>query len=243
MITEVPAQKVPKLKLPEYVVDKKLGDITPPWPCYHSFLMFVGKSRSGKSSLLTAILTHRKIYKKKFHNIIICIPMHCFTSMAEESNPFLDLDDEKIYHDFNIDVLDSIYHQILGYASEKENTLLIIDDFASQMKDANLLRTLLMMINNRRHMYMSIFVSVQTYKSVPMALRKTVNVCVLFKINNKAEIKAIYDEIILDMTYDQFIELLNYCFDKPHEYLVVDRDNNLYYKKFNQLIINNNNNK
>ena len=32
------------------------------------------------------------------------------------------------------------------------------------------------------------------------------------------------------MIYDQFIKLLNYRFDKPHEYLVVDRDNNLYYK-------------
>ena len=111
------------------------------------------------------------------------------------------------------------------------------------MKDANLLRTLLMMINNIRHMYMSIFVSVQTYKSVPMALRKTVNVCVLFKINNKAEIKAIYDEIILDMSYDQFIELLNYCFDKPHEYLVINRDNNTYWKKFDRIIIHNNDNK
>ena len=46
--------------------------------------------------------------------------MHSFTSMAEDSNPFLDLDEEKIYHDFNIDVLDSIYNQILGYASEKK---------------------------------------------------------------------------------------------------------------------------
>ena len=43
------------------------------------------------------------------------------------------------------------------------------------------------------------------------------------------------------MTYDQFIELLNYCFDRPHKYLVVDQDNNLYCKNFNQLIINNNN--
>ena len=100
-----------------------------------------------------------------------------------------------------------------------------------------------MMINNCRHMSVSIFVSVQTYKSVPMSVRKTLNVCVLFKINNKAEIKAIYDEIILEMTYDQFVELLNYCFDKPHEYLVVDRDNNTYYKKFNQLIIHNTDNK
>ena len=128
--------------------------------------------------------------------------MHSFTNMAKDSNPFLDLDDEKIYHDFNIDVLDSIYHQILGYASEKENTLLIIDDFASQMKDANLLRLLLMMVNNRRHAFLTIWTSIQTYKSVPLGLRKTCNVCVLFKINNKAEIKAIYDEITLEMPYD-----------------------------------------
>ena len=85
--------------------------------------MFVRKSKSGKSSLLTALLTHRKIYKKKFKNIIICIPMHSFTSMAEDSNPFLHPDEEKIYHEFNIGVLDSIYHQVLHYASEKENTL------------------------------------------------------------------------------------------------------------------------
>ena len=54
MITEIPAQKTPKLKIPEYVIDNKLGDITPPWPCYHYVVMIVGKSESGKSSLLTA---------------------------------------------------------------------------------------------------------------------------------------------------------------------------------------------
>ena len=53
--------------------------------------------------------------------------MHSFTSMTKDSNPFLDLDDEKIYHDFYIamDLLDSIYHQILVYASENEITLYI----------------------------------------------------------------------------------------------------------------------
>ena len=88
MITEIPAQKIPKLKLPEYVIYNKLGNITPPWPSYHSFLMFVGKSKSGKSSLLTALLTHHQLYKKNVENIIICIPIYSFTSMAEDSNPF-----------------------------------------------------------------------------------------------------------------------------------------------------------
>ena len=51
--------EIPKLKLPEYFIENK-----------HSFLMFVGKSKSGKSSLLTALLTHCKIYKKKFESIL-----------------------------------------------------------------------------------------------------------------------------------------------------------------------------
>ena len=85
-----------------------------------------------------------------------------------------------------------------------------------------------MCIQNRHHMFLTIWASIQTYKSEPLGLRKTCNVCLLFKINNKAEIKAIYNELILDITYDQFIKLLNYCFDKPHEYLVVDPDNNFY---------------
>ena len=41
MITEIQAQKIPKLKLPEYIIDNKLGDITQPWPAYHSFIMNV----------------------------------------------------------------------------------------------------------------------------------------------------------------------------------------------------------
>ena len=111
------------------------------------------------------------------------------------------------------------------------------------MKDANLLRLLLMMINNHRHLFASIFVSVQTYKLVPLGLRRTVNGCVLFKINNNAEIKSMYDEIILDISYDQFIELLNYCFNKSHEYLVINRDNYTYWKKFDRIIIHNTDNK
>ena len=35
---------------------------------------------------------------------------------------------------------------------------------------------------------------------------------------------------------------MGYAFDKQYNWLLIDRDNNTYYKKFNQLIINNNNN-
>ena len=51
-----------------------------------------------------------------------------------------------------------------------------------------------------------------------------------------------YEEMITGMSYEEFLEMLGYVFDKQYNWLVVDRDNNLYYKKFNLLIINNNNN-
>ena len=62
-------------------------------------------------------------------------------------------------------------------------------------------------------MLKSIFVSVQTDKSVPLGFKsETCNVCVLFKITN-TDVVAI-----------------------------VDRDNNLFFKRFSQLIIKNNEN-
>ena len=48
------------------------------------------------------------------------------------------------------------------------------------------------------------------------------------------------DDVLKIFVNPDNVQIPNYCFNKPHEYLVVDRDNNTYYKKFNQLIINNN---
>ena len=158
-------------------------------------MVFCGKSRSGKSSLITSILTNRRIYRNAFHNVIICIPKHSFSSMSEKDNPFLALDKEKVYHDFNYDVLDHIYNQIVTYACEEEDTLLLIDDYASELKNGDLLKLLNSLVNNRRHLRLSIWMSVQTYKSIPLSNRKTINVLVLFKCSNKAEIKAIWEEM------------------------------------------------
>ena len=62
-------------------------------------MVFVGKSRSGKSFLITSILTNRRVYRNAFHNVImiIVIPKHSFQSRSPADNPFLHLDKKKIY--------------------------------------------------------------------------------------------------------------------------------------------------
>ena len=111
-------------------------------------MVFCGKRRSGKSSLITSIPINRRIYRNVFHNVIICIPKHSFTSMSEKDNPFLALSPEKIYHAFNYEILERTFTQIVQCASYEEDTLLLIDDFTSELKNGDVLKLLNSLINN-----------------------------------------------------------------------------------------------
>ena len=233
---EIQNTQAPKLKTPHFVVDHEFKNVEKPFPSVASYMVFVGKSRSGKSSLITSILTNRRIYRNAFHNVIIVIPKHSFHSMSPEDNPFLALDKEKIYHDFGFDILAQIYNQIIAYAQDEEDTLLLIDDYASELKNGDVLKLLNSLVNNRRHLRLSVWMSVQTYKSIPLSNRKTINILVLFKCMNKAEIKAIWEEMTF-LSKEVFFHLLHYVFQKPFDYLVLDRDNNEYYRKWNKIEI------
>ena len=156
--------------------------------------------------------------------------------MSPEDNPFLALDKEKIYHDFGFDILAQIYNQIIAYAQDEEDTLLLIDDYASELKNGDVLKLLNSLVNNRRHLRLSVWMSVQTYKSIPLSNRKTINILVLFKCMNKAEIKAIWEEMTF-LSKEVFFHLLHYVFQKTFDYLVLDRDNNEYYRKWNKIEI------
>ena len=229
-------ETAPHLKMPSFIIDHNVKLVEKPFPSVASYLVFVGKSRSGKSSLITSLLKNRRLYRNAFHNVIIVIPKHSFHSMSERDNPFLALDKEKIYHDLNIDVLETIYFQVMGYAENEEDTLLLIDDYASELKNGDILKLLNTFVNNRRHLRLSVWMSVQTYKSIPLSNRKTINMLILFKCMNKAEIKAIWEEMTF-LQKDDFFNLLEFVFQKPYDYLVLDRDNNEYYRKFNKISI------
>ena len=204
--TEIINTHAPKLKTPHFIIDHEFKNIEKPFPSVASYIVFVGKSRSGKSSLMTSLLTNSKIYYKAFHNVIIVIPKHSFNSMSEKDNPFIALSEEKILHEFNLNVLEILLEQIIEYSENEEETLLIIDDFASELKNREVLKLLNSLVNNRRHLRLSMWMSVQTYESIPLSNRKTINYLVLFKCMNKAEIRAIWKEMTF-LQKDDFFNL------------------------------------
>ena len=116
---EIENNNAPKLKNPHFVVDYEFKHVEKPFPSVAWCLIFVGKNRSGKSSLITSILTNRRVYRNAFHNVIICIPKQSFHSMDEKDNPFLALDPKKIYHEFNYEILEHISNQIIDYTSNE----------------------------------------------------------------------------------------------------------------------------
>ena len=128
----------------------------------------------------------------------------------------------------------------MQYAENEEDTLLLIDDYASELKNGDVLKLLNTLVNNRRHLRLTIWMSVQTYKSIPLSNRKTINYLIVFKTMNKAEIHAIWEEMTF-LSKGVFSELLHYVFQKPFDYLVLDRDNNLYYRKWNNIEVLGNN--
>ena len=139
---EIINKNAPKLKTPHFVIDHEVKDVEKPFPSVASYIVYVGKSRSGKSSLITSLLTIRRVYGNAFHNVIIVIPKHSFHSMYKKHIPFLALDEEKIYHDFGYEILDQIYNKIMEYAANEEDTLLLIDDYASELKNGDVLKLL-----------------------------------------------------------------------------------------------------
>lgn len=231
---EIINTNAPILKTPHFIVDHEVKHVEKPFPSVASYIVFVGKSRSGKSSLITSLLTNRRIYRNAFNNVIIVIPRHSFNSMSEKDNPFLTLDSEKVYHNFNLDILERIYNQIIVYAQNEEDTLLLIDDYASELKNNEVLKIMNSLVNNRRHLRLTVWTGAQTYKSIPLSNRKTINYLVLFKCSNKAEIKSIWEEMT-NLSKDVFFDLLDFVFKKPYDYLVFNRDNNEYYRKFNKI--------
>ena len=71
---------------------------------------------------------------------------------------------------------------------------------------------------------------------VPLVCRKTVNYIILFKTTQKKEIESLWSETSF-LTRDEFKMVLDYVFDKKYNFLVMDRDDNSYWKMFNKLVI------
>ncbi|KAJ1641443.1 hypothetical protein T492DRAFT_831306 [Pavlovales sp. CCMP2436] len=221
-----------KLTIPRFDVDNALGDIPAPLPAQHMFACFLGPPRSDKTSLSTALLTQTapKVYNGVFDHVWLFVPATSFVSMSD--SPFKNHD--KVNHELNKGTLDDVIAKLETASKKKQNSLIIIDDFMSSLKENTLRSALEKLISNRRHLRVSVWVISQTFRSIPLTLRKLISALFLFRVSNLRELESIRDELV-PRDKMEFQALYNHVFTPgadSHQFMFLDIGSALIYNKF-----------
>lgn len=238
IITEEEASNI-QLDIPKFSVDD-LYDVPPPLPNQSMFTAFLGPPRSGKSSLATSLLVTvkpQKLYSGIFSNVFYIVPLASFNSFKD--NPFKSLSRDKLKHEFTSEVLQEIVERCEDYAKQKKDTLIIIDDFMSELKNVELRKNLEKLVANRRHIRANLWIISQSYRAIPLSTRKLLSSVYLFRVANLREIESIREELIpLDKSV--FQAYYNYIFTEggdPHAFMYLDVITGKIYNQFRRLSI------
>jgi len=198
----------------------------------HSTNLLLGKPKSGKSSLMWAFLKNKKLLNGVYHNVYLFQPEHSRASI--KGNIFKKHDPSKMFDELTYDNLSEVIQRIKA-TPQKENNVIIFDDMASYLKNRDTLTLFKSLIFNRRHIRTSIFFLNQTYYSVPKELRRLFSNIFLFKVS-KNEMKNLFDEVVEDDEVKELMPVISkVVFDKPYQYLFINTDTQKFYKCFDRI--------
>jgi hypothetical protein len=239
-IEEIINDTIPETKPIKEVMDIYIKDI-PEYLSRRNGMIYciIGSGGSGKTSLLLSMFKNKSLYLKKFHYIYLFQPESSFLSIAD--HPFKEHD--KIYHELNSDILFKIMQELSDRKEELVNkkkkmrySLIIIDDYADQLKDKHIMQALNKLLIKSRHLCCSFMLLTQGILYVPKILRKQITYSTIFKTNNVEEWKSISREL-LHMNYDDSLKLFDFVYDEKYNHLDIDSIENKLYKNFNELKI------
>lgn len=228
------------LKMPEFLCDYVLSNKLEEIPMLSHMNKFnttciLGKAGSGKTSFMISLLTNKgknKIYRKLFDHIILVMPSNSRASL--KNNPFKNHPTEKMYDELSYENMKSIYDTIEANASNKETTLLILDDVGGQLKNKQIQYYLKILNYNRRHLKCCQLYLLQNYMSIPLDIRKVFTNYVIFKIS-KREIENICNEV-MEQPKELAIDILN-LFEKPYQFIFINTTTGKMYLGFDEIVV------
>ena len=239
LISEI-KNDLPQIKPVKEIMSIYIDGINPNIPNRNGFIYaLIGSPGSGKSSLLLSLFRSRNYYKNKFNHIYLITPESSFLSVKD--HPFEN--HAKVYHELNSETLENIYNELFeikkeclegGY--EIEHSCIIVDDYASDLKDKELIKALKQLLIKSRHIGCSFIFTLQAYNLFPLVLRKLLTNISLFKPKNKIELDSVRKELI-NLNEEDTLQLMNFVFDNEYNHLDVDTNTNILRKNFNKLII------
>jgi hypothetical protein len=229
------------LKTPKFLVDKPLNPEIEKFEVLSHLnrsnaTAFVGTSGSGKTSLMVSLLMNKdpKIWKKQFNWIIVVMPRASRASL--KSNVFDKyLDESCLFDSLTEESIDMITAMIEQNAQEGQQTLLILDDVASALKNGYIQKRLQHLVYAYRHFRLVIIMLVQTLRTIPLSIRKNLSNLVIFHKPRISEWEAITHEF-LEMEKDEAKELYQLVFKEKYDWSLINLGSGKVYSKFDEVI-------
>jgi nucleoside-triphosphatase THEP1 len=249
-IQEEPNKKL-KIMNTSNNLDKTLADdLPPPLPNYSGFNFVIsGPSGSGKTTLLTSIMSSRKkkgirqSYRNLFDKILICSPT-LGQGKSQKNDPFHDVKGEQKWKVFNNETMNEIYETLEKNRDEEEHSVLILDDIGAQLrKSAGAEKQLVSLLQNRRHVFCSVFILVQKFRDLPTGIRNNMSHFITFRPKNQLEMEGICAEM-MPFCKKNYQQIMDYVFDNDDKFSFLMIDMSLketnkfrYFNKFNEMTI------
>ena len=244
-IEELEPEKKITISKMEYSCD--ILDETIPKPLfqnYSSFLILTAPPRSGKSTWITSCLCKtNRVYNKKFDKIFICSP----SLRSAKNDPFECIPPEQIETELTLEFLERFEHEVRGSG---DRVLLVLDDIVNDIrKNKGVDKMLAKILYNRRHITadggdtangVTCWLTSQALNRIPLFIRKVANGIVAFKLKNVKEIMTIFEEFVIGITKQQFMDILKYVYTGNYDFLFMNLDNSydkIFHKNFNQLVL------
>ena len=216
------------------VIHKKLADFpmtTDAWST-NNFTVIVGKMGQGKTSLLTNLV--KNVFNKCFENIYLIMPENSRSSI--ENDIFTKhLPSEQLFDTLTEEGLTEIYERLQESSKEKENSMLIIDDFQAQLKEPAIVKVLQKIITKMRHLRCTIFLLQQNFQALQKPLRELVSNLVIFNVG-KSQLSKIFEEIV-QMEKEKYEKLIQVSFVEPHDWILINfHRSKKIYRMFDEIV-------
>jgi len=235
-ITEIKSDS--KIKVPKTNRNKVICDsIKPPLPNKCFTALISARPNSGKSVLCESLIS--KQYRRCFDSVIVCMPetsRSCFTnSCLEHADP------SKVFDELNEETVEEVYDLIVANrdAGDEEDeeyySLLLLDDCQAALRNKAVERRIRGILANYRHLNCVVLCCVQNYMSVSKQCRDLFRCLFQFATPSRLERQRIHDEWAGALDKNQFSELVNFVWDKKHNFLFVDRQSDTFHKNLNRL--------
>jgi hypothetical protein len=166
--------------------------------------------------------------------------------MSVQNHPFEKHD--KIYHELTRDNLEELHEELKERKEEyddddddeMEYNCVVIDDFASSLKEKDIQKLLNTMLIKARHLNTCFIFTLQSYMYFPKMLRKQTTYATIFKPKNREEWNTINQEL-LQMKDEDARKIYDYVFGQEYSHFDIDTIENKLYRNFNPLVITDSN--